>query len=178
MTTTTTTTERRVRQLSPSELDARYPIDCTIDPRTGVVRVTKLWEQVNLVRVQLPDGFGIEGKFWLHKDAAPVFQEWFRAIGKADLRRDIMTFNGGYNPRLKRGEGVPKTKAGLSRHARGLASDFNAMWNPMGKPPAAIGSTGTMMRIAPLAKELGLVWGGDWHGSSCDPMHVELGIRD
>ena len=101
-------------------------------------------------------------------DAVPVRQE-------ASERRLL---GGAHALSLKRGDNVPKTKAGLSRHARGLAIDLNAMWNPMGKPPAAIGSTGTMMRIAPLAKELGLVWGGDWHGSSCDGMHVELGIRD
>jgi hypothetical protein len=36
---------------------------------------------------------------------------------------------------------------------------------------------GCVLPLVPLAYDLGIVWGGDWHGSSCDPMHFEIGQR-
>jgi len=169
---------RKPRQFSQPELEARFPIDCTILPKTREVRVNPAWERKQLVKVRFPESVPIHNSFWLHKDAAPVFLAWFALIDKEGLSKHIVTFNGSYVPRLKRGDNVPTTKYGLSRHSRGLAIDINAMWNPMGKPPAPLGALGCVLPLVPLMHEVGLVWGGDWGGASCDAMHFELGTFD
>lgn len=168
---------RKPRQLSQAELDKLFPIDCVVLP-TREVKVNPAWERANLVKVQMPASFGFASPFRMHKDAAPAFKAWFAAIAKAGLGKRIITFNGSYNPRLKRGDNVPVSKAGLSRHARGLAIDINAAQNPMGRAGAKLGEPGCVLELIPLANECGLVWGGDWHGSSIDPQHFELGTFD
>ena len=70
---------------------------------------------------------------------------------------------------------MPVSKAGLSRHARGLAIDINAAQNPMGRPGAKLGEPGCILELIPLANECGIVAGADWHGASQDSMHFELG---
>lgn len=166
---------RKPRQFSQAELDARFPIDCVIHTRTRDVKVNPAWERRQLVKVRFPEGFAIHNAFWMHKDAAPVFEAWFAAIKREGLQRHVMTFNGSYVPRLKRGANVPVTKAGLSRHSRGLAIDINAMWNPMGSAGAKLDEMGCVLPLIPLANEVGIVAGADWHGASQDAMHFELG---
>lgn len=168
---------RKPRQFSQSELDARFPIDCVVLPNRDV-RVNPAWERANIVKMTFPSSFGFQAPFRMNKGAVDAFKQWFSLISKAGLHTRILTFNGSYNPRLKRGDNVPVSKAGLSRHARGLAIDINAAFNPMGRAGAKLGEPGCMLELAPLANEAGLVWGGDWHGASIDAMHVELGTFD
>lgn len=169
---------RKPRQFSQAELDKLFPIDCTILPATREVRVNPKWERENLVKVTFPSSFGFQGAFKMHKGAADAFKAWFSLISKAGLHTRIVTFNGSYNPRLKRGDNVPLTRAGLSRHARGLAIDINASMNPMGRAGAKLGEPGCVLELIPLANEVGLVAGADWHGASIDAMHFELGTFD
>jgi len=164
---------RKPRQFSQAELDKLFPIDCTIIPATREVRVNPLWERENLVKVSMPSSFGFQAPFRMHRGAADAFKAWFAAIAKAKLHTRIVTFNGSYNPRLKRGANVPTTKAGLSRHARGLAIDINAAYNPMGRAPAKLGEVGCILELVALANEASLVCGADWH--SPDGQHFELG---
>lgn len=166
---------RKPRQFSQPELAARFPIDCTIIARTREVKVSPAWERKQLVKVRFPASFAIHTAFWMHRDAAPHFEQWFAAIEREKLQKHIVTFNGSYVPRLKRGDKVPATTYGLSRHSRGLAIDINAMWNKQGVQPAPLGAIGCVLPLVPLANEAGLVWGGDWGGSSVDGMHIEMG---
>lgn len=168
---------RKTRQLTRIELVARFNIDATIDAVTGDVHVAPAWERDHLVPVTFPSAFGPLPKFRMHKDAVPVFEEFFQRIVDAHLSMLIHTVDGTYVPRLKRGANVPKTFAGLSRHARGIAIDLNAAQNPMGKPPAPIGTFGTLIPLANIADDLGIVCGVDWSGSSVDAQHFELGVK-
>jgi D-alanyl-D-alanine carboxypeptidase len=175
MTTEAQPTPRKPRQLTLSELDERYPITCSIDKKTGAVAIPMAWRDANLVSVKLLPWMPMAT---LHKDASPIFQRWFELIQKAGLTRCVVTYNGSFVPRLKRGPQVQPTRAGLSRHARGIALDLNAEWNRMGHQPAAIGQMGCLLELVPLANECGLVSGSDWRGSSIDGMHFEVGTFD
>lgn len=169
---------RKPRQFSQAELDKLYPIDCTILPATREVKVNPAWERANLVKVSFPSSFGFQSPFRMHRGAADAFKQWFALISAAKLHTRIVTFNGSYNPRLKRGPKVPLTRAGLSRHARGLAIDINAPYNPMGRAGAKLGEVGCILELVPLANECGIVAGADWSGASQDFMHFELGTFD
>lgn len=168
---------RKPRQFSQSELDKLYPIDCVVLP-TREVKVNPQWEKANLIKVQMPASFGFQSPFRMHKGAADAFKKWFALISDAKLHTRIVSFNGSYNPRLKRGDNVPVSKYGLSRHARGLAIDINAAFNPMGRAGAKLGEPGCILELIPLANECGICAGADWHGASQDAMHWELGTFD
>ena len=161
--------------LTLTELNEKFPIVCSIDKRTGAVAVPVSWTEANLVRLRLLPWMP---ECRVHKDAAEPFIHWFQAIINAKLQQRVMTFNGSYVPRLKRGSGVAPNLAGLSRHTRGIAVDLNAMFNRMGEAPAKLGEHGCMHELVPLANECGIVWGGDWKGKSVDGMHFEIGALD
>jgi D-alanyl-D-alanine carboxypeptidase-like protein len=164
------------RQLTQAELRKRFPLSYNISPKTRAVTVPNHWIQSNLVRLTLPRAMGV-APCLIHRDALPVFAQWFALIEKAGLVNRLVTFNGSFVPRLKRGANVPADESGLSRHSRGIAIDFNATWNKMGTEGAKLGEIGCMQELVPLAHECGLVWGGDWKGASCDAMHLEVGVK-
>jgi hypothetical protein len=163
---------RKPRQFSQGELERLFPIDCVVLP-TREVKVNPAWEKASLVKVQFPSSFGFQSPFRMHALAAPAFKKWFALISEQKLYKRILSFNGSYNPRLKRGDHVPVNKYGLSRHARGLAIDINAAYNPMGRAPAKLGELGCILELVALANEASLVCGADWH--SPDGQHFELG---
>lgn len=159
------------RQLTLAELQHRFPLDFKIDPDTRAVTVADAWQKVHLVQIEVVPGRHAT----LHRDAAPVFAEWLKRVAAAGFLHYVETVDGGFNARFKRGLNVPVSEAGLSRHARGIALDLNAHANPRGRPAVGLGHIGCLLPLVPFAYELDIVWGGDWHGSSCDPMHFEIG---
>jgi hypothetical protein len=72
--------------------------------------------------------------------------------------------SGGYNNRYIAGTDTP------SEHAYGRAIDVNWTDNPHGSSKYTI--PGDLART--LAAKYGMTWGGDWSGSSVDPMHFEI----
>lgn len=168
---------RKPRQLTQLELRKRFPLVYNIAPKTRAVTVPKEWTTANLVWLQYPKTAGLQACL-VHRDARPVFEAWLLAVDKAGLTNRLVTFNGSFVPRLKRGANVPADESGLSRHSRGIAIDFNAQWNRMGTPGAKLGEIGCMQELVPLMHACGLVSGLDWSGASQDGMHVELGVID
>lgn len=164
---------RKPRQLTQLELRKRFPLVYRIEPRTRVVTVPREWTAAHLVYMRLP--IPLSTACLVHKDAKPVFEAWLLAIDKAGLTNRLLTFNGSFVPRLKRGENVPANEEGLSRHSRGIALDFNAQWNKLGTSGPKLGELGCIEELIPYAHAVGLVWGGDWHGASVDKMHLEVG---
>lgn len=148
-----------------------FPVDFTIDPDTRAVHVSEAWQQARLVRIPIVPGHHAT----LHRGAAPVFNEWLRRARASGADQCIVTVDGGFYPRFKRGLNVPVSEAGLSRHTRGIALDLNASLNPRGVPALPMGVRGTLLPLVSLAYDLDIVWGGDWHGADCDPMHFEIG---
>lgn len=167
----TSLTSAKPRQLTLPELQQLYPVDYTIDPETRAVHVSDAWRQARLVLIEVIPGRHVT----VHRGAAPVFSEWFRRLRMYGLDKYIITVDGGFNPRFKRGLGVPVSEAGLSRHTRGIAIDLNAALNPRGHVALPLGVHGTLMPLVAAAYDLDIVWGGVWKGADIDPMHFEIG---
>lgn len=104
----------------------------------------------------------------LHRLVQPHFRTLIAAWQQADLLKYVLTFDGAFAPRFRRG-----TNPVLSAHAWGSAFDINAKWNGLGCPPAPIGAEGTVLPLVPIAKQLGWFWGGDFTGRK-DAMHFEF----
>lgn len=145
------------------------------------IRITDDWAKENLEKVSispLPDAaqHGVE-LVRFHRLVAPAFEALLEAWGDAGLLEHILSWNGSYVPRYKRGRaprpGEPDNVAYLSAHSWGSAFDINARWNGLGRAPAPLGAPGSVLPLVPIAKSLGWFWGGDFRGRK-DPMHFEI----
>lgn len=99
---------------------------------------------------------------YCHQKLKDIFPAVFEAIDAAGLKSGVNTFGGCFNFRSKR------LGSKLSTHCWGIAIDLNPEQNGMGTagnmPPG----------IVKAFKEFGFAWGGDWSGSSRDPMHFQF----
>lgn len=194
------TTPTRPRQLTYMERTAAFPLtfdivhDAAGKPQ---VKVPIAWETGTLIRIGPYSTGKLVFSPRVHLHAAPVLSAFFRAVALAGVLGDILTYDGGYYARLKRGVTPPPAGASkdvfgklLSNHSRGTAVDLNAQWNPMGHPGAAVATEGSMYRIASIARSIrvevettaghiwpaGIVCGADWKDAAIDPMHFEVGV--
>jgi D-alanyl-D-alanine carboxypeptidase len=136
------------------------------------------WERANIVLQRVPwfqDGV-IDRYIRVHKAAATQFKALFEAWLAAGLLDRLLTYNGAYNCRMKRGYEQSMQYKDMSTHAFGAAIDLNSVWNPLGKAPAPLNTRGSMLELVPLMREHGFVWGGDFH--RIDAMHAEVGVLD
>jgi hypothetical protein len=138
--------------------------------------VDPAWVRKNILEVNVPQLKKVQNIPFrgvaLHKLVMPHFEELVAAWEKEGLIPKILTWNGGYVPRFRRGQA---DKQVLSNHAYGSAFDINARWNPFRKPSAPPKAEGSVRELAVVAKRLGWIWGGDFH--SPDGMHFEAGPR-
>lgn len=188
----------KARQLTYIERTARFPLDFTIDVGSELyqVKVPAAWEQKNLVRLGPYNTSKLTFSPRVNIHAAPVFSAFFETLKGAGLLADILTYDGGFYARLKRGITPPPAGSSkdvwgkqLSNHSRGTALDLNAKWNAMGKPGAEPGHEGSVAKLVTVARQVrvnietpaghiwpaGIVCGADWHGPSRDDMHFEIG---
>jgi len=112
----------------------------------------------DLVEIRSPSG----AKFTVAKSAADAFTGFLSDLEAGGYK---VAQGSGYSPRNIAGTNTP------SQHAFGLAIDVNPQQNPQGanRPsdmPANVGD---------IAAKHGLTWGGNWSGSTRDPMHFEYG---
>ncbi len=104
---------------------------------------------------------------------ARVLGNFWTACGKdpgrvAIERGDV--FSGAWVVRTMRG------MRAVSMHSYGLAIDFNAPQNPLGKKPGAVKGSFTAASLLVKAFEAeGWIWGGRWTGRP-DPMHFQAAI--
>lgn len=146
------------------------------DPRPDNKEHIKIlgdWREKNIVVVPIPQlkkaiGPGAPAAIEFHRLAAPQLQALWAAWDDADLLKHVLSFAGGFNARFQRG-----STTALSNHAYGSAFDINVAWNPLGKPPAALGSQGSVRELVPLAHKHGFYWGGHFR-SRPDGMHFEI----
>lgn len=130
------------------------------------------WAKKNLVTVDLttllPAGYeGLQTRATFHRLVAPKFEELIDAWKTAGVLDDLISWNGAHSARYVRG-----SVANLSAHSWGSAFDINAKYNPLGGLPLPVGKRGSVLRLVPIAEELGWAWGGRF--SRSDPMHFEL----
>jgi D-alanyl-D-alanine carboxypeptidase/Mannosyl-glycoprotein endo-beta-N-acetylglucosaminidase len=116
--------------------------------------------QVDLTTVTAPSGVHVS----VAKNAAPQFQGLLTDLEGAGYKLD-QSETGGYNARPIAGSDT------WSQHAFGRAVDVNWQQNPNGLNKTQTIPTDLAHQ---LAAKYGLIWGGDWSGSSRDPMHFEL----
>jgi hypothetical protein len=154
--------------------------DFEIDPLPGNrehVKILGTWASSNIVSVPLPElASPIErasGKMQFHQKAAAQLQGLWKAWQAQNLVRFILTFDGGFVPRLIRGASLVKDPSKLSNHAFGSAFDINAEFNPLGKIPAPISENGSVRLLVPTANDYGFYWGGHFN-SRKDGMHFEV----
>ena len=131
------------------------------------------WAAKNVSKVSIPQlanvpfGFALDkspnGQIRFYTKAHSAVQALFKAWEDDGLLSKILTYEGGFNPR------VIKSSTTASNHSFGTAFDINGSWNPEGKPPAAIGKKGCVLELVPIANKLGFYWGGFYK----DGMHFE-----
>lgn len=146
-----------------------YRLAPTPEDKTAIV-VDPKWEKENLETIEIPWHGG--RRIRCHTLAALPIYDLFSTWKRAGFESLILTFNGCYVPRFKRGKSPPLHDTDLSNHSWGCAIDINARWNPLGKRPARIGETGSVELLVNAAYEAGFCWGGDF--KTPDGMHFEF----
>lgn len=98
--------------------------------------------------------------FTCHRLVVPKFQMAFENVIRRGFASQLKTFDGCYDPRLKRGGNT------WSAHCWGIAIDINAPWNAFGQI-----NFGMSRELVQCFKDVGFIWGGDW--SYPDAMHFQ-----
>jgi hypothetical protein len=148
------------------------------------IRILDDWQARNIVTITVPQLVGVpiqvdqghailsRGKVNCHKLAKDKILALFAAWADAGLANRILTWDGGFNARLKRGRKVA-IPANLSNHSFGATFDINASLNPMGNTPVLMGGRGCVRELVGIANDLGFYWGGHF-GQPPDGMHFEV----
>jgi hypothetical protein len=148
------------------------------------IRILNDWVARNIVTVVIPQLVGVpiptgqaaavpsKGKVNCHKLVKDKVPALFDAWEQAGLIDRILTFDGSFEARLKRGRTVASL-ANLSNHSFGATFDINAGLNPMGHTPALMGSRGCVRELVEIANGIGFYWGGHF-GQPPDGMHFEV----
>lgn len=116
-----------------------------------------LWdisEEINKAIPELPN------RVYLNKDLKAPLKEAFENLIDRDLTCHIMTWDGLFNIRKKRGANS------WSLHSWGIAIDINAAWNAFGAVPQLD------PEVVKCFTDAGFDWGGTW--SKPDGMHFQL----
>lgn len=135
------------------------------------IQITCSWEKENLVYIpspllsQLPP-FKAR-RLRVHKKVAAQFEKLLREWKLAGLSHCLLSYDGGYFPRMVRG-----SRNQLSAHCYGIAIDINAAWNELGAIPPRAGEKGSVRELVEIAHENGFFWGG--HFQRKDGMHFEV----
>jgi hypothetical protein len=148
------------------------------------IRITDDWPQRNIATFIVPQLVPLRGTHTLkfHTQAGDALCELWAAWEETDLLRRVLSFNGAWVPRYKRGRG-PVTVDGvarrpfpgpaqLSNHSWGTAFDINARWNPLGQAPVPMGGVGSVVELVEEAEAHDFAWGGHF-ASRPDGMHFE-----
>lgn len=133
--------------------------------------ITCNWESENLVYIDTPFLQNLPPyhtkRIQVHKKAANQFEQLFRHWELDGLANLLLSYDGGYNPRMIRG-----SENKISSHSYGIAFDINAAWNPLGVIPPKVNQTGSVRNLVEIAHAHGFYWGG--HFSRYDGMHFEV----
>lgn len=122
--------------------------------RGDLIQIEPGWREANIVEVELP----LVGPFRCHRAIAPLVQSAIQDVIEAGLSgelsyADFQLAGGCWVPRVIRGG----DKGGaISRHAWGVAVDFNPSSNPYG------GAVDMHPEIVEIFRSHGFAWGGGW----------------
>jgi hypothetical protein len=135
----------------------------------GDGRLAPSWQLNYLARMALPfplplawDPSRTVTQMTCHRSMTVAFARVFGSIQEGGLQPSVTSFGGCFTFRPQR------TGNKLSAHSWGIAIDLNSESNPQG-------SVGDMpFGVIEIFRSAGFEWGGDWHGSSRDPMHFQF----
>jgi hypothetical protein len=142
------------------------------------------WQAENIVTIDIPEldyclypaanthAVRAVGRIECHRLAAPIFKRLFERWHEAGLIDRILTYDGAFNSRLKRGSKSAK-RANLSNHTWGTALDINASLNPLATIPVYLEARGCLRELVGVANAVGCYWGGHFD-SRRDGMHFEI----
>jgi len=150
-----------------------YEDDPTTDGGDGI-NILGGWESANIGSVVIPQlaKFKRNGKTQFFKKAHEQLRGLFNAWEKAGLIKNIVSWDGSFNPRYMRK--AVHDRAHLSNHSWGTAFDINAAYNKLGKPVAKLGQRGCVLELVEIGYEYGFYWGGYFGGGRSDGMHFEV----
>jgi D-alanyl-D-alanine carboxypeptidase len=138
------------------------------------ISIDPLWVAQNIITIPTPQlaALGVS-HVRFHRLAVKQFAGLIEAWNTANLLHGhVLTWDGSFYPRLKRGHGASSEPEDLSNHSWGTAFDINARWNPLGVKPVLRGQPGSVRELVPIARQFGFYWGGDFHKP--DGMHFEI----
>jgi hypothetical protein len=139
-----------------------------IPSASGILTLDPAFERKYIQRIKLPYPLAAAwdhnkkiSSFRCHRLLADRFEALFETISEKDLIAQAGYFGGCFHFRQK-GNG-----SGISTHSWGIAIDINPETNRQG-------NHGDMSpEIVGIFKDFGFIWGGDWSGKACDPMHFQ-----
>lgn len=132
------------------------------------------WERKNMLLWKLPPLIHLAipcmpSRIYMHNKFIPVVQAWLTELVKEGLSGEIITYDGCWNVRKKRG------LSSLSIHAFGMAIDLNASHNPLGLTAAQCSAKG-LKPFTPAFIECSRKFvdcGADWT-TRPDGMHFQI----
>lgn len=98
-------------------------------------------------------------------DFLALWKAW-DAAGVLEPFRGLLTWNGGWVARYKRGKPHDQNPRNLSNHSSGHAFDIMAAQYPLGVKPSAVDP---IHKLVPIANKHGWEWGGKFN--RCDAQH-------
>lgn len=141
------------------------------------IRILGSWVHDNIIDVPIPQLRRTAiphapATMPFHRLGAAQLKALWQAWEDANLLGLILTYDGAFEPRFKRGlsNGGPEA---LSNHSFGSAFDINADLNPMGTTPLLVGRRGSVRKLVPIANAHGFYWGGHF-STRPDGMHFEI----
>ena len=142
-------------------------------PNSFLVVVNSKWRHSNIVLMDIPQLNDILNgkKKYINRKIHRQLQAVFEVLEHLQLMDRILTFNGTYVPRFKKGRNGSRGALDLSNHSWGTAIDLNAKWNGFGVPPAKKGTNGSLEELVDIFLDFGFLWGGLW--GTPDGMHFE-----
>lgn len=146
--------------LSLGEIKSTFGEFSAVNGAGANIGIDQAWIDANTEMANIP----LLGVFRCHKKMIPQIEGAFREVMDKQLEYLIRPgdFGGCFSPRYIRSG----KEAGLSRHAWGIAFDFNVSGNLYGQPP-------TMdPQIVEIMERHGFSWGGRWNYP--DGMHFEF----
>lgn len=117
-----------------------------------------LWAVPQDIRKAIPC---MPAKIYLNKVVRDVLEMTLRKLIEFGLHTEIVSFDGVFNIRPKRGS------SGISTHAWGIAIDLNAATNPFR------GKVTWSAAFVKVWRDIGWICGADWSAASRDGMHFQ-----
>ncbi len=133
-----------------------------INQATFQKRWMTIWEVPNHIRLAIPC---LPEKIYTNTDALPLLKNVFEILIQVGVAHEIKSYDGCFNVRAIRNS----KKFVPSRHAFGIAFDFNAAENPLGKDVCTWSEA-----FLQVWRDCGFVCGADWKMPRRDSMHFEI----